>query len=128
MKGSSSLRGTPAKARRTGKPSPSNPVGAVVRRRTFRKAADGSRSGSRGRTRTSSTVMAGMSGLPDLGERAADDGEFVVVEMVDEAVADGLEMQRRGSDERGHAGLGEHGLLAAAVVGTRLLADQPALD
>ena len=30
------LTGTPANARRTGKPSPSNPPGAVVRRRTAR--------------------------------------------------------------------------------------------
>src|SRR4029453_10603453 len=88
----------------------------------------GSSCGSRGRTRTSSTGMAGMSGLPDLGEHAADDGEFAGVEGMDEAVSHGLEVQRGGGDQLGHAALGEHGLLAAAVVGARLLADQAALD
>src|SRR5687768_1190817 len=113
MNGSSSVMGTPANARRTGKPSPSYPLGAVVSRRTGRKAVvAGSSRGSRGRTRTSSTVIAGMgSDLPDSGEHPADDGEFLVVQVVDEAVPYGLEVQRRGGDERVHAGVGEHGLL-----------------
>src|SRR5688572_19022253 len=61
-KGSRSARDTPAKARRTGKPSPSNPRGAVVTEVARRSwVVAGSGSGTRGRTRTSSTVMAGMS-------------------------------------------------------------------
>src|SRR3984957_21289371 len=61
MNGSSWRRSTPAKARRTGKPSPSNPDGAVVTETTGRStvvAASGSLT--RGRTRMSSTVTAGM--------------------------------------------------------------------
>src|SRR3954454_402843 len=49
MNGSRSRRSTPAKARRTGKPSPSKPEGAVVtdrvRRRTVRGAGTGTRGG-----------------------------------------------------------------------------------
>src|SRR6266487_1124710 len=61
MNGSSRARSTPAKARRTGKPSPSNPDGAVVTGATGRSAATvGSGSVTRGRTRMSSTVTAGM--------------------------------------------------------------------
>src|SRR6266536_2947271 len=61
MNGSSRARSTPAKARRTGKPSPSNPDGAVVTDVTGRSAAAvGSGSVTRGRTRMSSTVTAGM--------------------------------------------------------------------
>src|SRR5919106_6317244 len=57
--GSSSRRSTPAKARRTGKPSPSKPEGAVVTERTGRSAAVGSTLGIRGRA-TVSALMAGM--------------------------------------------------------------------
>ena len=61
MNGSSARRSTPAKARRTGKPSPSYADGAVVTVRTGRSAvAAGSGSGTRGRTRVSLTVTAGM--------------------------------------------------------------------
>ena len=61
MNGSSFARSTPAKARRTGKPSPSKPDGAVVTDTTGRSAAvAASGSGTRGRTRMSSTVTAGM--------------------------------------------------------------------
>src|SRR5881394_4096104 len=67
MYGSSRARSTPAKARRTGKPSPSNPDGAVVTDATGRSAAAvGSGSGTRGRTRMSSTVTAGMTTPPHL--------------------------------------------------------------
>src|SRR3954470_8615976 len=112
MNGSSSLSGTPAKARRTGKPSPSKPVGAVVRRRTGRKPAAGSSCGRRGRTRTSSTVMAGISSLPDFFEHAGDDRELFGVETIDEAVPDGDQMQGGGGLERGESLVGQHGLLA----------------
>src|SRR6195952_1089597 len=100
MNGSSSFVGTPANARRTGKPSPSKPLGAVVSRRTGRKTVvAGSSSGSRGRTRMSSTVIAGMgSDLPDFGEDTGDDGEFVLVEVIDEALSDGGQMGRRGAE------------------------------
>src|SRR5215471_21756885 len=65
MNGSSRARSTPAKARRTGKPSPSNPDGAVVTDATGRSAtAVASGSGTRGRTRMSSTVTAGMTTPP----------------------------------------------------------------
>src|SRR5262249_39759091 len=61
MNGSSRARSTPAKARRTGKPSPSNPDGAVVTDATGRAtAAVGAGSGARGRARRSSAVTAGM--------------------------------------------------------------------
>src|SRR4051812_18574060 len=128
MNGSSSPTGTPAKARRTGKPSPSYPDGAVVSRRTARNSVVGASSGRRGRTRTSSTVMAGISGLPHFFENPMDDLEFVGVETVDEAVPDGDQVQRCGRLERGQSLIGEHGLLAAAVLGTGLLADEPPLD
>src|SRR5919202_1646923 len=102
MNGSSSLSGTPANARRTGKPSPSNPLGAVVSRRTGRKlVAAGSSRGRRGRTRTASTVMAGMAVLLSGGcrcrgpqaraEAFEDAGEAVevgLVEVVDEGLSD----------------------------------------
>src|SRR5919197_3016879 len=57
--GSSAGRGTPAKARRTGKPSPSRPLGAVVTDSTGRSTAVGLGSGTRGRA-TVSALMAGM--------------------------------------------------------------------
>src|SRR4051812_27160371 len=61
MNGSRSARSTPAKARRTGKPSPSNPRGADVTPRTGRwRASVGSGSAIRGRTVMSSTTTAGM--------------------------------------------------------------------
>jgi hypothetical protein len=54
-------RSTPAKARRTGSPSPSKPRGAVVIPVTGRgRAIAGSGTGTRGRTVMSSTVTAGM--------------------------------------------------------------------
>src|SRR3954466_2059520 len=96
MNGSSSLTGTPAQARRPGKPSPSNPDGAVVRRRTARNLVSGPSRGSRGRTSTSSTVMAGISGLPDLVEHCGDHTELILVQPVDETVPNGDEMQRSG--------------------------------
>src|SRR5215210_6385292 len=58
MKGSRSARSTPAKARRTGKPSPSNPLGALVMPRTPRSTPGPTTM--RGRTVRSGTVMAGM--------------------------------------------------------------------
>src|SRR4029450_8417454 len=57
--GSRVARSTPAKARRTGKPSPSKPEGAVVTVTTGRSAAVGSTVGIRGRA-TVSALMAGM--------------------------------------------------------------------
>src|SRR6516162_7925370 len=61
MNGSSWARSTPANARRTGKPSPSKPDGAVVTESTGRSAAAaGSGSWTRGSTRMSGTVIAGM--------------------------------------------------------------------
>ena len=52
---------TPAKARLTGKPSPSNPLGAVVTARTGRSTAvAASGRGTRGRVSRSSTTTAGM--------------------------------------------------------------------
>src|SRR5215207_5294756 len=57
--GSRAARWTPANARRTGNPSPSNPVGAVVTERTGRPAAVGSTAEIRGRA-TVSALMAGM--------------------------------------------------------------------
>src|SRR6476660_2337461 len=61
MNGSRSARSTPAKARRTGNPSPSNPRGALVMLRTGRgRATAGSGSGTRGRMVMSSTTTAGM--------------------------------------------------------------------
>src|ERR671912_2122819 len=53
-------RSTPAKARRTGNPSPSNPEGAVVTETMGRWAAVGSTVGIRGRA----TVLALMAGMP----------------------------------------------------------------
>src|SRR5918993_930903 len=52
-------RSTPAKARRTGNPSPSNPVGAVVTETTGRWAASDAIEGRRGRA-TVSAVTAGI--------------------------------------------------------------------
>src|SRR5262245_11220162 len=64
MNGSRSRRSTPAKARRTGNPSPSNPLGAEVTERTGRSVTTaGSGTATRGRTVTSLTVTAGMCGL-----------------------------------------------------------------
>src|SRR4051812_3502276 len=60
MNGSRSRRSTPANARRTGKPSPSTPDGAVVTERTRRRTVPGAGRGTRGRTVVSSTVTAGM--------------------------------------------------------------------
>src|SRR6266498_6137670 len=57
--GSSARRSTPAKARRTGKPSPSRPEGAVVTEITGRSAAWGPGSGTRGRAMVS-LVTAGI--------------------------------------------------------------------
>ena len=59
MNGSSSARSTPANARRTGKPSPSKPCGAVVMLFTLRARAPGS-SLTRGNTVMSLTVTAGI--------------------------------------------------------------------
>src|SRR4051812_22984684 len=129
MNGSSSGMVTPANARRTGKPSPSYPDGAVVSRVTGRYAvAAGSSCGRRGRTRTSSTVIAGISGLSDSVENTPDDFQLVRVEHVDEAVPDSDQVQRSGGDEGGQALVGEHGLLATSVVRTGLLAHQATLD
>lgn len=62
MNGSSARRSTPANARRTGKPSPSNPCGAVVTETTGRATlVVGSGVPTRGKVKTSSTVTAGMS-------------------------------------------------------------------
>src|SRR5215217_8093976 len=62
MNGSRSRRSTPAKARRTGKPSPSKPDGAVVTERTRRRTVPGAGTGTRARVVVSSTVIAGMVG------------------------------------------------------------------
>src|SRR6516225_5266529 len=59
MNGSSWARSTPANARRTGKPSPSKPDGAVVTLSTGRSLT-GPGSVTRGRTRRFSTETAGM--------------------------------------------------------------------
>src|SRR4051794_38573371 len=128
MNGSSSSTGTPAKARRTGKPSPSKPEGAVVSRRTARNSVVGASSGRRGSTRTSSTVMAGISGLPHFFENPVDDLELVGVETIDEAVPDGDQVQRGGRLEGGQSLVGEHRLLAATVLGAGLLGDEAPLD
>src|SRR5947209_20119390 len=61
MNGSSSDMSAPAKARRTGKPSPSKPPGAVVTERTARGVVSAAGAASRGRAVTSGTVIAGMS-------------------------------------------------------------------
>src|SRR3954454_25206794 len=66
MNGSRSRRSTPAKARRTGKPSPSKPDGAVVTDRTLRRTVPGTGSGTRGRVVVSSTVTPGIAGLLEL--------------------------------------------------------------
>ncbi len=61
MNGSRSVRLTPAKARRTGNPSPSSPAGAVVTDLTGRsRPATGSGGGTRGSANTFSTVTAGI--------------------------------------------------------------------
>src|SRR5689334_9922927 len=61
MNGSRSFRSTPAKARRTGKPSPSYPLGAVVTDFTARsRATAGSGWWMRGSTVMSLTVTAGI--------------------------------------------------------------------
>src|SRR5918912_2062185 len=61
MNGSRSPSETPANARRTGKPSPSKPRGAVVIDRTARNWLwRGSRAVTRGSARTLSGVMAGI--------------------------------------------------------------------
>ncbi len=59
MNGSRSRRSTPAKARRTGKPSPSKPCGAVVTDRTGRSTEPAAGAAIRGRLR-GSAVTAGM--------------------------------------------------------------------
>src|SRR5207247_2333133 len=59
MNGSSASSGTPAKARRTGKPSPSNPEGAADTLATGRSTAPAAGPGRRGRVRVSA-VTAGM--------------------------------------------------------------------
>src|SRR6266705_5186950 len=56
-----SVRSTPANARRTGKPSPSSPLGAVLTPSTGRSTAAGAGSGSRGRVSVSA-VTAGIDG------------------------------------------------------------------
>src|SRR6476661_7759572 len=66
--GSRSARSTWENARRTGNPSPSRPVRAIVRLLTGRsRATVGSGSGIRGRTVMSSTVIAGMCVVPTGG-------------------------------------------------------------
>src|SRR5690242_18898233 len=60
MNGSRSSRATPAKARRTGKPSPSKPRGAVVIERTGRRTACGVMAVMRGSARVLETVTAGI--------------------------------------------------------------------
>src|SRR5689334_23457145 len=64
MNGSRSRRSTPANARRTGKPSPSCPDGAVVTDRTVRSTACGPGGEIRGSVVTSATVMAGIAAPP----------------------------------------------------------------
>src|SRR3954463_6216082 len=59
-------RSKPAKAGRTGKPSPSKPDGAVVTERVRRRTVPGVGSGTRGRVVVSSTVTAGIAGLLEL--------------------------------------------------------------
>src|SRR6476620_1065978 len=71
--GSRSARSTWEKARRTGKPSPSRPLRAIVRLLTGRsRATVGSGSGMRCRTVTSSTVIAGMGLVSILGVATAE--------------------------------------------------------
>src|SRR5215211_9102699 len=64
--GSRSARSTPAKARRTGKPSPSRPLGAALTPRTRRKRPPAGTSGTRSSVVRSMAVIAGMS-LPRTG-------------------------------------------------------------
>src|SRR5262245_10182204 len=59
--GSRSARSTPAKARRTGKPSPSRPPGAALTPRTRRNRASAGTADTRSSVVGSSTVIAGMS-------------------------------------------------------------------
>ena len=63
--GSRVVRSTPANARRTGKPSPSRPLGAVVTETTRRSAASGPGPGTRGRAIVS-LVTAGIARPPDV--------------------------------------------------------------
>src|SRR5262245_22116363 len=68
MNGSSARRSTPANARRTGKPSPSSPEGAVVIEITGRSCSTaGSVSGTRGSWSMDATVTAGMETPPNSG-------------------------------------------------------------
>ena len=64
MNGSRSDRSTPAKARRTGNPSPSKPRGAVVTERTARVRTLVSGSLTLGSNKMLSTVTAGMEIIP----------------------------------------------------------------
>src|SRR5438094_8370196 len=71
MNGSRSASETPANARRTGNPSPSKPLGAVVTERTGRsRTVRESGSDSLGRASMSSTVIAGMKRLLCSAQRA----------------------------------------------------------
>src|SRR5687768_7173163 len=63
MNGSRTSSGTPAKARRTGKPSPSKPDGALCTSATGRSTAPAAGSGRRGSERVSA-VTAGMASAP----------------------------------------------------------------
>src|SRR5688500_11354777 len=130
MNGSSSDIGTPANARRTGKPSPSNPLGAVMMRLTLRKAAPaGAILGRRGRTRTSSTVTAGMvtplagaGGPQPLGaalECLGQHGDRGVVEVVDERAPHRTQVVRGGVAQGRETGGGQDRLAAPPVLRTR---------
>ena len=67
MNGSRSAKFTPANARRTGKPSPSKPEGAVVMLRTGRMRASSPTTGKEGTVARSSTVTAGIVRSSEVG-------------------------------------------------------------
>src|SRR5258708_27213239 len=93
-KGSSRLMSTPAKARRTGNPSPSKPDGAVVTESTGRSTVvAGSGRGMRGRVSGLSTVTAGMGNLLP--------GTIPASAIRQPSVVDGVEDQLLGVAEAG---------------------------
>src|SRR5438270_13837221 len=92
MNGSSSSIDTPANARRTGKPSPSNPRGAVVTELTGRTTV---RLGSRAVMRGSASVLAVTAGISK-GVTIGRDGLFLrAVAQLGRDGAGGLEQGRQ---------------------------------
>src|ERR1700709_711278 len=101
--GSRSRRSTPANARRTGKPSPSKPDGAVVTDRTRRRTVRGAGSGTRGRAVGSSTVTAGMPASLVEGSTNTDPSRAAPRSVPDPA-APGIHLRVAGRGEAGLAG------------------------